>query len=807
LHDQAPFTGGCHYAMGCNGFKNGCSKCPQLGDNPWDLTAAALRDKAEAYGGANLTIVTPSRWMGGQAGQSLLLGGFRIEVIPNSLDIDVFRPVPKLEAREVLELPADALYLLLGSYDLKEARKGTRQCMEALRYCLQDPGFQERARVGGIRLLTFGYPHSDLEHIGIPVHALGYLESEESLTMAYAAADVFILPSLEDNLPNTILEAMSCGTAIAAFAAGGIPEMVEEGVTGRLARIGDAEHLAQTIVQLLDSDDRQAMGRACRERVERDYAPHVQAGRYLDLFRELAVDAVDRETGPRLRSGADNVREFEGDETITVPLVAASGPGIEPVYDDLLLPALKKAALRLPMLEEKELILGGRDRIIKDLQQRIVQDKTYIDDLQQRNDDLQQRIVQDKTHINDLQRYIDDRSRRIEQGETQIDDLQQRFERIHEDGLSWLLATATRSQRPYSFLHEQVPGMVTVVIANRDVTAGLERSVRSVWAQNIPAGMLELFVCDDSSFDGTRNVAVSLASKSPVSMQTISYPDRLDRGATAMRDLGMSHAHGEFVALLQPGDVWRPDRLSRQLKYLDEHPDAPCVCSRVDERNPEGRRVQTRRGCYGLDPAEAYDFSPPYTFEQFLHGNPIADSTLLIRRSALIEVGSSPAHLAYPTGMWLQLAKFSLTRPIDSLETPLVDVIVPGGADGNCFPSERAYGEDLEFLLHLLHWMLQHPRHRELGVQVYWEHYPRLMNVRGDAYRLIEDFYRYYGHDGELWEFKEYFGSMSAELVRLRKEIRCVEGVKTVGRWIPGLVWTVRFINSVGRRLGRNRPG
>jgi len=772
LHDQAPFTGGCHYAMDCHGFRNGCSKCPQLVDNPWDLTAAALRDKADAYRGTNLTIVTPSRWMAGQAGQSALLGGFRIEVIPNSLNIDVFRPMPQPEAREALDLPADALYLLLGSYDLKEVRKGTRQCMHALQHCLQDPGFQDRSRAGGIRLLTFGYSHPDLERIGMPVHALGYLESEESLATAYAAADVFVLPSLEDNLPNTILEAMSCGTAIAAFDAGGIPEMVEEGITGRLAARGDAEHLARAIAQMLDRDDRQAMGRACRERVERDYAPHVQAGRYLDLFSELAVDAADREPGPRLQAGADGVRESGDAGTVTAPLAAASGPGIDPIYDDLLLLALKKAALRLPALEEKELILVDRDRTIEDLQ-------GYIDDQQRRIDDQQRRIEEREAHI----------------------------ESIHEDGLHWLLATATRPQRPYVFLHEPVPGMVTVVIATRDAAAGLERSVRSVWAQNIPAGDLELLICDDSSSDGTWDVAVSLASQSPVSMQTISYPDRFERGATAMRDLGISHARGEFVALLQPGDAWRPERLSRQLQYLGQHPDAPCVCGRVEERTPEGRRVRTRRGFYGLDPAEAYDFSPPYTFEQFLHGNPIADSTLLIRRSALIEVGSSPAHLAYPTGTWLQLAKLSLAWPIDRLEAPLVDVIIPGGVDGECFPPDRAYGEDLEFLSHLLHWMLQHPCHKELGMKVYQEQYPRLMNLRGDAYRFIEGFYRVCGHDGELWEFKEYFNAMSTELVRLRKEMRWVQRVKSVARFIPGLGWTAKLIMSVGRRLGRNRRG
>ncbi len=806
LHDQAPFTGGCHYAMGCDGFRNECSNCPQLMDNPYDLTAAVMRDKAEAYEGASLTIVTPSRWMARKAGESKLLGGFRIEVIPNSLDIDVFKPIHKPEARKALGLPADALYLLLGSYDLKEVRKGTRQCMDALQRCLQNAGYQERAKAGDIRLLTFGYPHPDLERVGIPVHTLGYLESEESLAKVYAAADVFILPSLEDNLPNTILEAMSCGTAIAAFDTGGIPDMVEEGVTGRLAGMGDAEHLARAIVQLIDNDDRQAMARACRERVKRDYAPHVQSERYLELFRELIDDAADRELGHSLCPGVDIVLDHGDAQTVIAPIVAASGTGLNPIYQDLLTRALKKAVLRLPALEENELILAERDRSIKDLQRYIEDQERRIEEVQRRIDrlegakeDLQLQIDERGKHIEDLQRQVDDRETHIEDLQRQVDEREMAIEGIHEDGLRWFLATTTWPQRPYAFRHEPVPGMVTVVIATRDATAGLEKSVQSVWTQDIPVGALELIICDDSSSDGTRDLAASLANKSPVSMQTIFYPDSLKRGATAMRDLGITHAHGEFLAYLEPGDAWRPKRLSRQLQYLSEFPDAPCVCCQVNERTPEGRRIRTRRGLYRLNSAEVYDFFPPYTFEQFLHGNPIAESTLLIRRSALMEVGSSPSHLAYPTGTWLQLTKLSLVRPIDRIERALVEIIVPGSADGKCFPPERAYGEDLEFLCHLLHWMLQHPRHRSLGAEVYRDQYPRLMNVRGDAYRLIEDFYRKYGYHGELWELKDYFNSLSSELILLREEIRRMEKIKKMVRRVPGLMWAARFIIAMER--------
>jgi glycosyltransferase involved in cell wall biosynthesis len=368
------------------------------------------------------------------------------------------------------------------------------------------------------------------------------------------------------------------------------------------------------------------------------------------------------------------------------------------------------------------------------------------------------------------------------------------IEGIHEDGLRWFMATATWPQRPYDFHHECVPGMITVVIPTRNAVDTIERSVRSVWSQDMPSGTLELLVCDDNSSDGTRDMASRLARDSPVPVQTLCYPDSFKRGPMAMRDLGISHASGEFLAYLEPGDVWRPGCLLQQRRYLNEFPEAPCVCCQVSERTPEGQPVRTKRGLYRLNSTETYEFSPPYTFAQFLQGNPIGESALLVRRSALTDVGASPSYLAYPTGTWLQLAKLSLIRPIDRLSQDLVDVIVPGEADGQSFPPERAYGEDLEFLCHLLHWMLQHPQHRELGAQVYVEQYPRLMNVRGDAYRLLEDYYRRYGHDGELWEFKGYFNSLSSELASLREEMRRVKKIKKMVQRVPGLMWAARFI-------------
>ncbi|MEA2014436.1 MAG: glycosyltransferase family 4 protein, partial [Thermodesulfobacteriota bacterium] len=284
LHDQWAFTGGCHYAAGCKKYERDCVACPQLSDDPFNLPAAILKDKIELFKGADLTIVTPSRWMASCAGESKLFRDLRIEVIPNSLETDIFKPMPKEKAKKNMGLEADTVTLLFGAEYGSEKRKGFRELMAAVRYCLADPGFQNMAKEDRIRILCFGHPGDKLDLAGVPVVSLGYLTSDEEVATAYCAADLFIQPSLEDNLPNTMLEAMSCGTPVVAFDVGGMPDVVINGVTGQLAALGDAREMGEAILTLIfDPDKREAMGQECRRKMEGGYSLDVQARRYLGL--------------------------------------------------------------------------------------------------------------------------------------------------------------------------------------------------------------------------------------------------------------------------------------------------------------------------------------------------------------------------------------------------------------------------------------------------------------------------------------------------------------------------------------------
>ena len=348
LHDQWAFTGGCHYAAGCGKYCTDCMECPQLDDDPFNLPAAILRDKQELFKSADLTIVTPSRWMAECARKSRLFKDLRVEVIPNSLEIDLYTPAPKTEAKGKMGLESDVVTLLFGGEDGNEKRKGFKELVAAIQYCLKDEKFQGLLEDGKFRLICFGHANDEIETLGIPVDPLGYLDSDEKIRDAYASADIFILPSLEDNLPNTILEAMSCGTPVVAFDAGGIPEMVESGVTGQIVPLGDSVKMGQALLSLIfGPDKREAMGKECRKIIEERYALNVQGRAYLELYEELVqVNGKTRQVPPAVPE--EEVWEMapgaERAEMSQVRLETGIGPHFSEIYDKVTFRALQDFA-------------------------------------------------------------------------------------------------------------------------------------------------------------------------------------------------------------------------------------------------------------------------------------------------------------------------------------------------------------------------------------------------------------------------------------------------------------------------------
>lgn len=287
LHDQSAFTGGCHYSAGCHLYRQDCHPCPQLLNQNMQITREVLENKKK-FIDEQLVIVTPSNWLAQGARESSLFKHLRIEVIRYGLETGVFKPHPKAEAKRDLNISKDSLVILFGAVTTGDTRKGFGPLKAALAECLFHAGFAGKTKEGKITLVTFGHPQEELNHLDIPCRQLGRIQDDETLARVYSAADMFLLPSLEDNLPNTMLEALSCGTPVIGFAVGGIPDLVKPGETGLLAEVNNSRALAEHMIKLVfDQNLREYMSKQCRTMMEKEYGLENQANLYLSLFKDL----------------------------------------------------------------------------------------------------------------------------------------------------------------------------------------------------------------------------------------------------------------------------------------------------------------------------------------------------------------------------------------------------------------------------------------------------------------------------------------------------------------------------------------
>lgn len=284
FHDMWAFTGGCQYDNECGRYRSACGACPQLkSERERDLSRSVWERKRKAWEGLNLTLVSPSRWLADCARSSSLFKDTRMEVIPYGLDLQRFRPLDKRAARDILGLPQDKNLILFGALAPDDRRKGFAHLKEALGRLAADGG------AGDTELVIFGSGRPERPaDLGFPVHYTGRLHDDISLSLLYSAADVFVAPSLQDNLPNTVLEAMACGTPSVAFRIGGMPDMIDHGVNGHLSAPFDTAEMAHGLRDLLgDPRKRSEFGAAARKKAEREYPLARQAEAYRKLYAEI----------------------------------------------------------------------------------------------------------------------------------------------------------------------------------------------------------------------------------------------------------------------------------------------------------------------------------------------------------------------------------------------------------------------------------------------------------------------------------------------------------------------------------------
>jgi glycosyltransferase involved in cell wall biosynthesis len=291
LHDSWAFTGGCHIPFDCLRYQECCGECPTLGSaEENDLSRKIWLRKRKAWQGLNLTVVTPSNWLAACARSSSLFRDLRVEVIPNGLDLERFKPCDKTSARSLLRLPQDKKLILFGGVNVDGDRnKGLQNLLPALRR-LACQGWGEKAEA-----LVFGASRpADATDFGLPTRYLGILEKEADISLLYSAADVFVAPSIQENLPNTVMEAAACGTPSVAFRIGGMPDLIEHKRNGYLAVPYEPEDLADGIGWVLaDSDRWQELSDTGRKKTEREFALPQVAGRYAALYEDI------RKTGAR----------------------------------------------------------------------------------------------------------------------------------------------------------------------------------------------------------------------------------------------------------------------------------------------------------------------------------------------------------------------------------------------------------------------------------------------------------------------------------------------------------------------------
>ncbi len=279
LHDMNAFTGGCHYDAQCGRYKSKCGKCPQLGSQ-WrhDLSRAVWKRKRKVYQSAlsqdRLYVVTPSEWLAQEARQSELLREAPIQVIPNGIDPETFYPRNCTARRHELGILEAHDIVLFVAQSTNNHRKGFDLLIDAL----------DGIDIEGVTLLSVGGDKPSIPGSLPHVHA-GRIEDDKKLAEFYSMASVFVIPSRQDNLPNTVLESMACGTPVIGTDAGGIPDMVRPNETGWLAETGDIRSLREAIESAIEREEkRRYMAQRCLEVSKGEYTLEKQAKRYKKLY-------------------------------------------------------------------------------------------------------------------------------------------------------------------------------------------------------------------------------------------------------------------------------------------------------------------------------------------------------------------------------------------------------------------------------------------------------------------------------------------------------------------------------------------
>ncbi len=272
LHDMNPFLGGFHYL---GDKKRNFLIFNALEEKLISTKIFALRKVSQLH------IVCPSKWLQQQSMKSEIFGAYKHYVIPNSIPVNTFRPLDKLKSRQVFNLPLEKKIILFVADSVDNHRKGFSLLQKALQY-IDDHNYA-LAIVGRYTAIELNQR--------ISAYHLGYISDEVLLASAYSAADIFVIPSVEDNLPNTVIESLACGTPVVAFNVGGLPDLISNGINGFIAEKINVEELYQAIVKALNYDFTRSH---IRNNAVSKFKPSIQVSKYMEIYKASALKTENR---------------------------------------------------------------------------------------------------------------------------------------------------------------------------------------------------------------------------------------------------------------------------------------------------------------------------------------------------------------------------------------------------------------------------------------------------------------------------------------------------------------------------------
>ncbi|MFA0079699.1 glycosyltransferase family 4 protein [Vibrio artabrorum] len=249
LHDMWGFTGGCHYSKSCVLYREKCGNCHFLKDkSEKDQSRSVYNRKLKTYSQLpNLSIIGLSKWMEKEARTSKLFSGCNITNLPNPINVSTYKKLDKQYCRKVLNLPADKQLVLFGAMGAtSDERKGFNELFKSL----------DHVNADDIELIVFGASEPEVsQSFPFPVRYMGLLNDDWTMAVLYSAVDVMVVPSLQENLSNTIVESLMCCTPVVGFDIGGNSDMIEHLDNGYLAKELDINDLANGISWVLNNGD------------------------------------------------------------------------------------------------------------------------------------------------------------------------------------------------------------------------------------------------------------------------------------------------------------------------------------------------------------------------------------------------------------------------------------------------------------------------------------------------------------------------------------------------------------------------